>query len=221
MPDETATTTTATTEETTQTTETTTPAKKPDLKFSQEDMNAQIGNTRKEATATANRKMLEAFGVDPNDPKAVDTVKAFIAAAKQAEDAKKSAEDKAKERIEALEKERDAVKAEKEALELKSRLKDRDDEVKSALTAARCTNPSKVMALISVMQADDLKATLKDDGTLDKAKVTALVDAAKKEHKEYFVGGGPGIPATAPGGRATTDTRAAQDANLARARRDI
>ena len=223
MPDET-TTTAETTEETTPTAQPTEPKITPEL---QKKMDAVAANVRKEATATATaaarKALMEELGLNPDDPKAVDTVKARLTAAQQAEDAKKSAETLALEKIAQLEKERDEAKAARTALELKSRLKDRDDEVKTALSAARCTNPVKVLGLLGVFQTAELAATLKEDGTLDKTKLTALVEAAKKEHKEYFVGGGPGIPPTAPGGRASggMDENAARAANLRAARRDI
>lgn len=100
-----------------------------------------------------------------------------------------------------LEKERDEAKKEAEdakaaraAMEQERQLDRRNDDIKTALTTARCSNPVKVMALMSVMQADELKATLKADGTVDKVAMNKLIDTAKKEHKEYFVGGGPGSP---------------------------
>lgn len=100
-----------------------------------------------------------------------------------------------------LEKERDEAKKEAEdakaaraAMEQERALDRRNDDIKQALTTARCSNPVKVMALISVMQSDELKATLKADGSVDKVAVNKLVEAAKKEHKEYFIGTGPGSP---------------------------
>jgi len=102
---------------------------------------------------------------------------------------------------ERLEKERDEAKKEAEdakaaraAMEQERQLDRRNDDIKTALTTARCSNPVKVMALMSVMQADELKATLKADGTVDKVAMNKLIDTAKKEHKEYFMGSGPGSP---------------------------
>lgn len=177
------------------------PPPAPELKFSQDDVNNVVGNRVKEATTAARKALLKELGIENvDDPDAVKTVKGKLTAAQLAEEAQLTATQKLERERDAAINERDTAKAERAALAQERNVDHRNEAVKEALTTARCTNATKVMALMSVMQADELKATLKDDGTVDKAALTKLVEAAKKEHKEYFTGTGPGIPSN-NGGR--------------------
>lgn len=164
------------------------PDPKPEPKFTQAELDAIAGNTRKEATSAATKALLKQFGVDPDDPKAVEGVKALIAAGKSAEDAKKSAETLALEKVAAAEKKAADAEAARDAVIQERQLEKRDNEIITAFTAKElgCQNPAKVMKLLKADHPQELAALLKDDGTVDATKLKALVDLGKKENPEYF-----------------------------------
>lgn len=171
----------------------------------QKRMDALAGNVRKEATIAARKALLKELGLDPDDPKAVETVKGKLTEAEKAADAKKSAEEKALEKIAALEQERDAAKADREKIIVERQLEQRDNTIKAALAELHCKNPQKVLVLVSADHKADVEAVLKDDGTVDAAKLKTLVDLGKKENPEFFTGGSPGSPSNSGGRAAPVD----------------
>lgn len=172
----------------------------------QSHMDKVMGNTRKEATDAAIKKMVADLGYDPNDPKAIETIKGMLNVAKQAEDAKKSAETLAQEKITQLEKERDAAKAEREAFTQERLLEKRDNGIVKAFQAAKANNADDLLILMNAKKPELVKAVLKDDGTVDEAAMTKLVTAAKTDYKSSFVGTGYGSPSNA-GAKASHDSK--------------
>lgn len=203
------------------------PDAKPDPKMSDEELqkfkDKIAGNLRKEAKASVYKDLLTQLGADPNDEKAVDSLKARLAKVQEMEDAQKSAEQKLQEQLAKLEKERDEAKAERENTLTAWLAEKRDNGVKEALRDPKlhCKDPAKVFKLLKADHEAELKALLKDDGSMDADKLKALVDLGKKENPEYFTGGGPGIPSTTPGARpsALDDDKKARDASFLRSRR--
>ncbi len=173
-----------------------------EAKFTQVDMDKIAGNRAKEAAANAVKKLLKDLGIEnPDDPKALETVKGKLTAAQEAENAKKSAEDKLQEQLTALQKERDDALATANQIKTERLAEMRDNGIKEALRDPKvhCRDAAKVFKLLKADHAAELEAAMKADGTLDAEKVKALVDLGKKENPEYFTGNGPGIPSNAAG----------------------
>jgi len=165
------------------------PVKDDKKTYTQAELDVMFQERAASAKNAAISALLKDVGVD-----SPDVLKKLLADKKTADEAAMSKEQLLEQKLSEAQKEAEDAKAARAAMEQERALDRRNDEIKSALTTARCSNPVKVMALISVMQADELKATLKADGSVDKAAVNKLIDAAKKEHKEYFVGITPGSP---------------------------
>lgn len=194
-----------TTDTTTETTKDTTATKtdaKAETKFTQEDMDRVAGNRAKEAAAAAVKKLLKDLGVDPEDAKALDTVKGKLTAAEAAEKAAMTKEQLLQQERDAALKERDEMKSLADKERLERQIDRRDTTVKAALSDPKlhCKSPDKVFKLLKADHQSELDALLKDDGTVDEAKLKTFVDLGKKENAEYFTGGNPGIPSN-QGGR--------------------
>jgi hypothetical protein len=179
---------------------------KPVPKFTQAEMDAVAGNTRKEAAAAARKALLKELGIDPEDAKAVDTIKGKLTAAQQAEDAKKSVEEKNLEKIALLEKERDEAKSLAEKAQLERQIDKRNDAIKEAFSDPKlhCKQPVKLLKLVTLDHPEKVEAVMKD-GKLDEAAMKALIELGKKENPEYFTGGTPGSVSNSGGRPAPVD----------------
>lgn len=183
MSDETTTSAAATEGATTTTTQA---DSKTETKFTQADIDKIAGNRAKEAAASARKALLKELGFDPEDAKAVDTLKGNLTAFKQAEDAKKTAEDKALERIAALEKERDEAKEAAVKLQTARRTDRLNGQLERLASAAKAQVPSDVVEYLNKHHADDVTKLLSDDDTFDEKAAAALMEAVKKARAHWF-----------------------------------
>lgn len=166
-------------------------------KFTQADLDRLIGEARQKASDTARKKVYEEIGVD--DPL---TDKELLAAAKAKREADKTEVErlagetaKERERREKLEQEYADFKA---GVETERRTTALNTAVKDALTKANA-KADKVLKLLRADHADLLDTVLKEDGTVDEKKLTAVVDAARKSYPEDFGRGGVGSPSNSGG----------------------
>lgn len=170
-----------------------------DKKFTQADVDRVAGETRKQAKQAAVNDLLKELGFEK-----ADDLKTLVKTAKDQAEAQKTEAQKAIEAKAALEKERDEAKAALTArnaeIEVEKRAALRDSAITKALTSANA-KAEKVLKLLKVDQPDALAATLKEDGTVDEAKVKALIETARKAYPEDFGRGGVGSPSN-NGGRA-------------------
>ena len=96
-------------------------------------------------------------------------------------------------------------------------LEKRDNKVLAALQADEfnCRNPQKLFKLLKADHPEMFDALLKEDGTIDMAKLTPLAELGKKENPEYF---GPkyaiGTQSHGGGRSGETDDRGAKQASL-------
>lgn len=155
----------------------------------QEEVNRLIGKTRKEARDTARTELLKELGFD--NP---DDLKALVTDAKARKDAEMSAAEKAQAEAARALKERDDALA-KLAQAEQTRLSERREQaVRDAATASGAIDASDIAAWAKEHGGDTFTAVLKDDGSVDKDKVEAVVKAAKTAKPHYFKSVGIGSP---------------------------
>lgn len=166
-------------------------------KFTQADLDRLIGEARQKAADSTRKKVLAELEID--DP---DSDKELLKAAKAKREADKTEVERAageatkeKERREKVEQEFADFKA---GVEAERRLTTLNTAVKDALAKANA-KADKVLKLLRADHADSLDAVLKEDGTVDEKKLTALVDAARKQYPEDFGKGGVGSPSNSGG----------------------
>jgi hypothetical protein len=143
------------------------------------------------------KKLLAELGIED-----AETDKTLLAEARKRKADERTEAQKA---IEALAKEKAKREAAETALATrnaeiaaKERTETLNTAVKDALTKANA-KADKVLKLLRADHADLLNAVLKDDGTVDEKKVTAVVEAARKSYPEDFGRGGVGSPSNANG----------------------
>lgn len=153
--------------------------------------------------------LLKELGVEkPEDAKTA------LAEFQKLKDAQLSEADRAKQELERERQKREKAESDLVAERQTRLIEKRDSEIRNALRDARAKNVDKTFAVIATLKKADVEAVLKDDGTVDAAKVKAIVEVARKDYAEDFGGSGPGSPSL-NGGR-TPNPGAA---NEARARR--
>lgn len=174
-----------------------TPATKPPAEptFTQKDMDAVAGRTRKEAADAARKALLKELGIaDVEDPKAVDTVKTKLTAAQQAEEAQKTEAQKLQDRITALEKERDTA-AQKAAEALSKAVAERvNSRIESLAKDSRVQTPGDVVDYLEKHHTDELKSAATEDGKPDEKRIAELIEMVKKARPHWFAPGTPGSP---------------------------
>jgi predicted nucleic acid-binding Zn ribbon protein len=142
-------------------------------------------------------KFMKEYGIE--DP---DADKELLAAARKRKADEQTAAEKALEDLAKERKKREDAEAALAKREAEIAAKERADAlngaVKDALTKANA-KADKVLKLLRADHADALDAVLKDDGTADEKKVTALVETARKAYPEDFGKGGVGSPSNAGG----------------------
>lgn len=161
--------------------------------FTQEQLNQIVGDRVKRAEESRIKKLLDELGVD-----SADTLTRLVQAERQRAEGEKSELQKLQERLAAAEKNAaDAQNLLAEA-EKKRLIERRDEEIKSALRDARTNKPGSVLTLMAAEHPEMVEAVMKN-GAVDKDALSKLVELAKKEHAEMFVGGGPGSPSNRGG----------------------
>ncbi len=192
-----------------------------DAKFTQGDVDKIAGNRAKEAAATARKKLLEELGIEnPDDPKALESVKGKLTAAAEAEQAKLTAEQKLTKQIADLEKERDEAKATAESANAK-RLADRvDSQIKDLATAAGALHPADVIDYLRTKQTDKVAALLKADESFDDKAAGELIAEVKKARENWFqTARGAGSPSMSGGATPGIDDQKARDEHFKQYRR--
>ena len=201
------------------------PEPKPEAKFTQAELDAIAGRTRKEAADSARKALLKELGLDPDDPEAVKLVKTKLTAAQQAEDAKKSAEDKALEKIAELEKKAADAEAKALATEEKRKATILDTRLEGLASKVGAQFPSDVIEYARRNHTDEVTALLGEGDKFNDTKAQTLIDTIKKARPNFFdMRRGAGTGSHAGGDRgaaAAMDDNAARAANLRAARRDI
>lgn len=211
MADESTTTTTTTDNSTQQPTATTgAQTAKPEPKFTQEDMDAVQGNTRKQAAAAERARILKELGIENvDDPDAVKTAKSKLADAKKAEDEKKTTEQRLQDQIDALTKERDDEK-QRSAQIAAERIADKVDNKLRTLAKGvneKVATPDDVVDWLRLKKRAEVDKLANDDGTIDEKAAEKLVADFKKEKASWFaVNGGVGSPSVSGGRSLEPDT---------------
>ncbi len=222
MEDETKTTTTTTDNNGTQ--QTPPPAPKPEAKFTQEDMNAVQGNTRKEAVAAERKRLYKELGIeDTDDPKALETVKGKLTAAEKAEEERLSDLDKATKRAEQAEAKAEAAEAKHAATEAR-RIADKVDGRIEALASKlpfNAVDPADVVAWLRNNHKEDMAGLVGDDEKIDEAKAVKLIEKVKAAKEHWFKKpSGVGSPSLS-GGRSPQPNEDMNKTALAQLRRNI
>lgn len=188
----------------TQTTTTTEPTKQPEKqqpaqqptaepKFTQDELNAHIGNARKEAKAKVEADLLKELGYE-----SADEMRKAVKAAKEREDAEKTEAQKLQDRIALLEKERDTEKAERakaDVMRVKSAV---DSRLLMLAKDMKASVPQDVVDFLRMKHADAVDALMTDDKFDDKA-AQKLLDDFKKERGNWFTSTAPGSPSNRDG----------------------
>lgn len=152
--------------------------------FTQEDVEFHAKERAKTAAQSERKKVLAELGIeDPDADKALLAEARKRKADEQTEVEKTAAElTKEKAKREAAESE---LKSFQEKVETEKRAAALDGAITKALTTANA-KAEKVLKLLKVDQAEALTAVLKEDGTVDEAKLKALVETARKLYPEDF-----------------------------------
>jgi hypothetical protein len=196
------------------------PDLKPELKFTQDDVNAVVGNRVKEATAAARKALFKELGIDAEDPKAIDTVKSQLVTAQQAAEAQKTAEQKALDKIASLEKERDEAQRAADKANVTRIASKVDSKLETLASKAGAVHPADVIEYLRSKQADKVAALLNTDESVDEKKANELIAEVKKARDNWFqVARGAGSPSFHEGKTPGTDDQTARDESFRRARR--
>jgi len=168
--------------------------------FTQADVDRIVGERAKRAKEAGISELLKELGFEKPDD-----LKTLVTTYRAADEAEKSELEKAQVKITALEKK--AQEAEQRAAQsAQERLEERRN---AAILAALkdAEHPGDVLLWLAANKAEAVKATLKDDGTLDEKAISTLVTEAKKERPSYFKSGSPGSPSNAGGKTPSSDQR--------------
>lgn len=167
--------------------------------LTQDEVNALVGRTRKEARDKAIGGFLEELGFSD-----ADELKAFFAdAKKQREEAeqKRQAEmselEKAQQEIQRYRNEVEQAKKQAQELEQARRIDKRNAQILTALKDAE--HPGDVLLWIEANAKTELGEVMADDGSIDGKAVERLIAHVKKERPSYFKPTGPGTPSHSGG----------------------
>lgn len=168
---------------------------------------AQLKDRLERAKRAEREALLKDLGIE--DPEADKEL--LASARKRREDEKTEAQKAEAARLKA-EKERDDAKAEfaayKAEQDAKARSSTRDTAINAALTEQNA-KADKVLKLLKADHLDMVDAVLKDDGSVDKDKLNALIKKAREVFPEDFKPRGVGSPSNA-GGRPVDPDKASK-----------
>jgi pyruvate/2-oxoglutarate dehydrogenase complex dihydrolipoamide acyltransferase (E2) component len=173
----------------------------PAPKFTQDDMDSVAGNRAKEAAAAERKRLYKELGIDPDDPKALDSVKGKLTAAEKAAEASKTEMEKLADKAEKEAAKRAELEAKIADMEQKQLIGFRNGEVTKALITAK-VNASEAEDLMLLMQAkfpEVLTGVLSDDGKIDQKGMKALLAKAQEAYPRYFANPAPGSPSNYDG----------------------
>jgi len=162
--------------------------------FTQEQVDAIVGERAKRAAEAAVHKLLEQLGVA-----GVDDLKAQLEEARQRREAEMSEAQKAAAEAERARKERDALKAELEA-ERQQRIVDkRNSRLVAAAQKAGMEAPDDIVVWAQTYAANALSAVVDESGAVSEQAVDKLVAACKAARPNWFRSSAPGAPSNADG----------------------
>lgn len=168
--------------------------------LSQSEVDAHVGNARKEAKAAARKELLKELGIEDDDPKAVEGIKGKLSAAQQAEDEKKTAEQKALDKITKLEADLEAAKLESAASETKRRATFVDSRLLSVVKDAKAVDANEVVQWLRDHQTADVDALYQDGDKFNDKGAEKLVADFKKAKEHWFTrASGVGSPSVMGG----------------------
>ena len=162
--------------------------------FTQEQVDAIVGERAKRAAEAAVHKLLEQLGVA-----GVDDLKAQLEEARQRREAEMSEAQKAAAEAERARKERDALKAELEA-ERQQRIVDkRNSRLVAAAQKAGMEAPDDIVVWAQTYAANALSEVVDESGAVSEQAVDKLVAACKAARPNWFRSSAPGAPSNADG----------------------
>jgi hypothetical protein len=170
--------------------------------LTQKQVDAIMGNTRKEASAAA----LSALAKELD----FDSVDAMKAAAKEAQDLKKKSQsDLEKETERANKAEAKAAELEKRAQEIEAaRIADKvNARIETLARNLKAKNPEDVVERLRSKRAEDVAKLVDDKGAIDDKAVEKLIADVKKDRPEWFSVSGPGSPSNKDGRPAQPDDK--------------
>jgi len=163
--------------------------------LTQKQVDALMGNTRKEASSAALSALAKKLGFE--------TVEEMEAAAKEAKELKeKSKTDLEKETERANKAEAKAVEAEAKAVaaESKRRADYVDSRMTALATAAKAVDAAEVADHFRSKRAEDVDALYSEDGKFNEDKAAKLIEEVKKSKPHWFsVNRGVGSPSVSGG----------------------
>lgn len=169
----------------------------PPKTLTQDEVNALLGKTRKDAQATAVNKLLGELGFDKPDD-----LKALVTEARARKDAELSEVEKAQKALAEREARIAALEADKAALETARRIDARDRALAAAMPDA--FDADDVIAWAARGASDALAAAVKDDGTIDTGAIERVIAAARKAKPHLFKPTGAGSPSNASAAQTPT-----------------
>lgn len=176
--------------------------------FTQDEVNAIVGERAKRSAEAAVNKLLESIGV-----KSPDELKTTLEEKRKRDEAELSESQK-------KDKELAKMKADHDAAQLELQ-KERDarkvEKVDNAIIAAAkgAHNPKLVVSMLRDEQSDALTKALKEDGTVDTAAIDKLIADLRKKEGYLFGGQTPGSPSNNGGKAPEPDAKAKEEARKA------
>lgn len=162
-----------------------------------------------QAQRAGQRALLTALGFEAETPEDIERAQQEVASlldfARQQREATLSVEERLNEQITTLTGERDRLRQERDRLkdeadnaqqalaEFKADLA-RGSAVESAAEAAGAARPADVLLWLRANRSAELAQVVGEDGGIDEALLTALVDACRDARPEWFVARIPGNP---------------------------
>lgn len=163
-----------------------------EAKFTQADIDRILSERLKRAEESAQKKLLEQFGVD--NP---DSLKETLKKAKEREEAEMSVTDKLQKQLEAAQKANAALTEQMQGVIQTQRTERRNNAIVAAAQDAKAIDAADVVAW--AVSQGEIEAVMKEDGSIDTGAVKKLIDAAKKAKPHFFQVGGVGSPSNAHG----------------------
>jgi DNA-directed RNA polymerase beta subunit len=160
--------------------------------FTQEQVNAIVGERARRAEESAVSNLLKSLGFEK-----ADELKAMIEDTRKRQAAEMSEAERAKAEAEKVRKEADSYKTALEA-ERQARISDKRD---SAITSALKTadNPQAILTLLKAEAADEVAKVLTEDGKVDEKALGKLVKEAEAKWPGLFKPSAPGTPSHSDG----------------------
>lgn len=165
----------------------------------QEELNRAFAERARLAKQARENELLKELGFDPEQGGNLDGLKALVKQARDHAEGQKSELQKLQDKVTALEAKNQALQKEADETNAARVTDRRNAKITELAVKAKAEVPADVVVWAEANAADLLKATVKDDGTVDEAAVNKLVEECRKQRKGWFGGGGPGSPSNRGG----------------------